>query len=87
MINKDSAKNMIEGGVIDGIGHAMYSSLHFKDGAVTNNNFDKYNLIRHNQSPTNIKVYFVENKLSPTGLGSLVCLPLVERWPTHCTEQ
>ena len=69
VINKDSAKNMIEGGVIDGIGHAMYSSLHFKDGAVTNNNFDKYNLIRHNQSPTNIKVYFIENNLSPTGLG------------------
>ena len=56
IINKDSAKNMIEGSIIDGIGHAMFSKLNFKDGAVTNNNFDKYNLIRHNQSPSNIKV-------------------------------
>jgi len=69
VINKNSAKNMIEGGIIDGIGHALYSQLKFKNGAVTNNNFDKYNLIRHNQSPANIKVFFVENKLSPTGLG------------------
>jgi len=69
VINKNSAKNMIEGGIIDGIGHALYSQLKFKNGVVTNNNFDKYNLIRHNQSPANIKVFFVENKLSPTGLG------------------
>ncbi len=69
IINKDSAKNMIEGSIIDGIGHAMFSKLNFKDGAVTNNNFDKYNLIRHNQSPSNIKVYFVKSNKSPTGLG------------------
>ena len=69
VINKDSAKNMIEGSIIDGIGHALYSELNFKDGAVTNNNFDKYNLIRFNQAPINIKVFFVDNKLPPTGLG------------------
>ena len=69
VINKDSAKNMIEGSVVDGIGHAMYSKLNFENGAVKNNNFDSYNLIRHNQSPSNIQVYFVENHLSPTGLG------------------
>ena len=69
VINKDSAKNMIEGGIIDGIGHALYSALNFKDGAVTNNNFDKYNLIRFNQAPINIEVFFVDNKLPPTGLG------------------
>ena len=69
VINKDSAKNMIEGSIIDGIGHALYSKLNFKNGMVMNNNFDKYNLIRHIQSPANIEVFFVENKLSPTGLG------------------
>ena len=69
VINKDSAKNMIEGSIIDGIGHALYSKLNFKDGRVTNNNFDKYNLMRFNQAPINIEVFFVENNLSPTGLG------------------
>ena len=69
VINKDSAKNMIEGSIIDGIGHALYSELDFKDGRVMNNNFDKYSLIRFNQAPMNIKVFFVENNLSPTGLG------------------
>ena len=69
VINKDSAKNMIEGSIIDGIGHALYCELNFKDGRVTNNNFDKYNLMRFNQAPINIEVFFVENNLSPTGLG------------------
>ncbi len=69
VINKDSAKNMIEGSIIDGIGHALYSELNFKDGRVINNNFDKYNLIRFNQAPSKINVFFVENNLSPTGLG------------------
>ena len=62
-------KNMIEGSIIDGIGHALYCELNFKDGRVTNNNFDKYNLMRFNQAPINIEVFFVENNLSPTGLG------------------
>ena len=69
VINRDSAKNMIEGSIVDGIGHALYSELDFKNGRVVNNNFDKYSLIRFNQAPMNIKVYFVENNLSPTGLG------------------
>jgi len=69
VINRDSAKNMIEGSIIDGVGHALYSELKFKDGSVTNNNFDKYNLIRFNQAPNNIEVFFVDNKLPPSGLG------------------
>ena len=69
VVNKDSAKNMIEGSIIDGIGHALYCELNFKDGRVTNNNFDKYNLMRFNQAPINTEVFFVKNNLSPTGLG------------------
>ena len=69
VINRDSAKNMIEGSIVNGLGHALYSELYFKNGRVVNNNFDKYSLIRFNQAPMNIKVYFVENNLSPTGLG------------------
>ncbi|NNG09431.1 MAG: xanthine dehydrogenase family protein molybdopterin-binding subunit, partial [Arenibacter sp.] len=69
VVNKDAAKNMIQGGVIDGIGHSMYSQLTFDNGAPNQMNFDKYQLIRHSQAPKEIEVFFVENEIDPTGLG------------------
>lgn len=69
VVNPDAAKNMIEGGVVDGIGHAMYSQLTFDNGVPNEVNFDKYQLIRHSQAPQEIEVFFVENEIAPTGLG------------------
>lgn len=69
VVNKDGAKNIMEGGVIDGIGHAMYSQLTFENGEANQMNFDKYQLIRHSQAPKEIEVFFVENEIDPTGLG------------------
>jgi CO/xanthine dehydrogenase Mo-binding subunit len=69
VVNPDAAKNMIEGGVIDGIGHAMYSELTFTNGTVNETNFDRYQLMRHSQAPEDIAVFFVENDIAPTGLG------------------
>ncbi|MEQ8711527.1 MAG: molybdopterin-dependent oxidoreductase [Cyclobacteriaceae bacterium] len=69
VVNKEGAINIIQGGVIDGIGHAMYSELKFKNGAPVSNNFNTYQLIRHSQAPKEIEVFFVENEIAPTGLG------------------
>ncbi len=69
VVNPDAAKNMVQGGVIDGIGHAMYSQLTFNNGAVNENNFDRYQLMRHSQAPEDIEVFFVDNDIAPTGLG------------------
>ena len=69
VINEEGAKNIIEGGVVDGIGHAMYSEQQFEEGAPTHSNFNSFQLIRHSQAPDEIEVYFVENEISPTGLG------------------
>ncbi|MGC1206114.1 MAG: molybdopterin cofactor-binding domain-containing protein [Flavobacteriaceae bacterium] len=69
VVNPDGAKHMIEGGVIDGIGHAMYSQLTFDKGAPNEMNFDTYQLIRHSEAPENIEVFFVKNDIDPTGLG------------------
>lgn len=69
VINKEGAINIIQGGVVDGIGHAMYSELKFKDGSAVHQNFNTYQLIRTNQAPEEIEVHFVENEISPTGLG------------------
>ncbi len=69
VVNPDAAKNMVEGGTIDGIGHALYSELTFKDGATQQSNFDSYRLIRHREAPKKIDVHFIENGIDPTGLG------------------
>ena len=69
VINKEGAINMIEGRIIDGIGHAMYSELKFENGSSVHKNFDTYNFIRHHQSPSDIETYFVESDIAPTGLG------------------
>jgi isoquinoline 1-oxidoreductase subunit beta len=68
VINQSGAKNQIYGAIVDGIGHAMYGNLSFKDGATQEANYDKYRLIRMNEIPE-IEAYFIDNKLSPTGLG------------------
>ncbi|MGI9545988.1 MAG: xanthine dehydrogenase family protein molybdopterin-binding subunit, partial [Flavobacteriaceae bacterium] len=68
VINPLGAKNQCEGGVIDGVGHSMYGELAFKDGAPLATNFDRYRLIRMKEAPV-VEVHFIENELSPTGLG------------------
>jgi isoquinoline 1-oxidoreductase beta subunit len=54
---------------VDGIGNAFYGALTHKDGAAQQTNFNNYRLIRHNESPKKIEVYFVQNDNDPTGLG------------------
>ena len=68
VVNPLGAKNQIQGGVIDGIGHAMYGDFSFKDGKPQADNFLDYHLIRMNETPE-VDVHFVENDLAPTGLG------------------
>jgi isoquinoline 1-oxidoreductase beta subunit len=68
VVNPTGARNQVEGGVIDGIGHAMYSDFSFKNGKPEYQNFDRYRLIRMQETPK-VDVHFVENNLSPTGLG------------------
>ncbi|WP_111684102.1 xanthine dehydrogenase family protein molybdopterin-binding subunit [Winogradskyella tangerina] len=68
VVNPTGAKNQIEGGVIDGIGHAMYGDFSFEEGKPNDVNFNTYRLIRMRETPI-VETHFVENELSPTGLG------------------
>lgn len=68
VVNPLGALNQIKGGIIDGIGHAMYGELTFKDGKPQSDNFNTYRLIRMKETPE-IDVHFVQNTIAPTGLG------------------
>mgnify|MGYP003637782004 FL=1 len=77
LINPMAAKNQIEGGIIDGIGHATYSEMNFVDGKPQHSNFDTYRLIRHKEAPKEIESFFVDNGIDPTGLGEPSLPPII----------
>lgn len=68
VINKSGSLQQVRGGMVDGMGHAMYGNMTFKEGAPDQRNFDGFRLIRMNEIPE-VDVHFVENGISPTGLG------------------
>lgn len=68
VVNPLGAKNQIEGGVIDGVGHAMYGDFSFKEGEPQDKNFNTYRLIRLNETPM-VETHFIDNDFAPTGLG------------------
>lgn len=68
IINQSGSLQQVRGGVVDGLGHAMYGNMTFKDGAPLEHNFDGFRLIKMNEIPE-VEVHFVDNGISPTGLG------------------
>jgi isoquinoline 1-oxidoreductase subunit beta len=68
VVNMSGAQQQVRGGVVDGLGHAMYGQLTFKDGVPEQKNFNTYRLIRLKEVPE-IDVHFVDNGIDPTGLG------------------
>ena len=69
VVNHDGAINMAQGGIVDGIGNAMYGELTFVDGVPQKRNLDRYRIIRMPEAPNAIDVHFVPSQVDPTGLG------------------
>ena len=76
VINPDGAVNMAEGGIVDGIGNALYGEMPIENGVPTKSNYDTYRLIRMKEAPKEIEVHFVENEVDPTGLGEPTFPPI-----------
>lgn len=75
VVNKSGALNQVVGSIVDGLGHAMYGQLTFKDGEAEQKNFNSYRLIRIHEIPE-VEVHFVDNGIDPTGLGEPALPPL-----------
>jgi len=76
VVNPDAAANMGEGGIVDGIGNAMFGEMTFVDGVPEKKNFDRYRMIRQKEAPKSIEVHFVKNEQDPTGLGEPLFPPI-----------
>jgi isoquinoline 1-oxidoreductase beta subunit len=68
VINPDTVKAQMEGGIIFGISGALYGEVTLKNGRVEQSNFDNYRVLRINESPT-IEVHLVRNNETPGGVG------------------
>lgn len=68
VVNPTGANHQVRGGIVDGMGHAMYANLSFENGVPKQKNFDSYRLIRLKEVPE-IDTHFVDSGFDPTGLG------------------
>jgi isoquinoline 1-oxidoreductase beta subunit len=75
VVNPLGADNQVVGGIIDGVGHAMFGNLEFKNGVPQSSNYDTYRLIRMNETPL-VKTFFIESNEEPTGLGEPTLPPV-----------
>jgi isoquinoline 1-oxidoreductase beta subunit len=71
IVNLSSAESQVQGAMIDGIGAAWFLKVTIDKGAVAQNNFDQYPLIRMPDAPAAVEVHFVNanSGAPPTGLG------------------
>lgn len=67
-INPDTVLAQMQGGVIFGLGAAMFNKITLTDGAVDQTNFDTYRVMRINEVPK-IEVYQIHNNEAPGGVG------------------
>ncbi|HEV7485418.1 MAG TPA: molybdopterin cofactor-binding domain-containing protein [Thermoanaerobaculia bacterium] len=67
-VNRDRVLAQMEGGVVYGLSYALLGEITVKNGAVVQNNFDDYPVLRINQTPR-IHVSIVDSNEPPTGVG------------------
>jgi isoquinoline 1-oxidoreductase beta subunit len=67
-VNPDTVRAQIEGGLILGLGTALYNEITLTGGAVDQSNFHDYRALRMNEAPR-IEVYQIRNGESPGGIG------------------
>jgi len=67
-VNPDIVAAQMQSGIVYGLSAALKQRITFNKGRVVETNFDDYELVRMNDSPT-IEVHIVPSTESPTGVG------------------
>jgi CO/xanthine dehydrogenase Mo-binding subunit len=68
IVNPDTIVAQMEGGIIFGLGAALWSEITLKDGRVEQNNFNDYRVLRIDEAPL-IEVHLVKSNEAPGGIG------------------
>ena len=68
IVNPNTVKAQIEGGIILGLTAAQFGEITLKNGRVEQSNFNDYRALRISEAPT-IEVHLVINAEAPGGIG------------------
>jgi isoquinoline 1-oxidoreductase beta subunit len=69
VVNLSGAENQVEGAIVDGLSHALFSKITFEKGAAVQKNFNTYKFLHMKDAPLQVQVKFVQTEDAPTGLG------------------
>jgi isoquinoline 1-oxidoreductase subunit beta len=76
VVNLSGAENQVQGAIVDGLGHAMFTKVTFDKGAAQQTNFTNYAFLRMRNAPLDVVVNFVPSNEPPTGLGEPALPPV-----------
>jgi nicotinate dehydrogenase subunit B len=65
VVNPNGLRNQISGAIVQGIGGAMFETVHFDNGRITNPRFSQYRLPRFSDTPQ-IEVELIDRKDQPS---------------------
>jgi isoquinoline 1-oxidoreductase beta subunit len=68
IVNPDTVRAQLEGGITFGISAALFGEITFRNGRVEQRNFNDYRVLRINEVPT-IDVHLVASGEAPGGIG------------------
>ena len=71
IINRAGILAQMEGGIQDGLSTALGQRIEVRGGAVQNDNFDRYIMMRMDQSAPEIDVHIVDSEADPSGMGEM----------------
>ncbi|HEX3436385.1 MAG TPA: molybdopterin cofactor-binding domain-containing protein [Pseudacidobacterium sp.] len=75
LVNPNGARSQIEGGTLFSLSAFMKEAITIRDGAVEQQNFNQYDLLRMPETPV-LETYFLDSHDEPHGLGEAgVALP------------
>jgi isoquinoline 1-oxidoreductase beta subunit len=70
VVNPDTVKAQIEGGLIFGLSAALFGEVTIRDGRVEQSNFNDFRVLRINEAPT-VDVYVIKSSAAPGGIGEI----------------
>jgi isoquinoline 1-oxidoreductase subunit beta len=68
VINPSGARSQLEGGAVFTLSSILKEAITIKNGAVEQQNFDDYSVLRFNEAPQ-LETWFIESHADPLGLG------------------
>ena len=75
VVNPDTVRAQMEGGIVFGLTAALKDGITVSDGAVVQSNFDDYRLLPFDEMPE-VEVHIVPSSARPTGVGEMGVPPI-----------